>query len=218
MFGQNRLGLWALQRQQRAVLDQLDGNSLRFERVAQAGDVGVLARGVHDQEQVIAAVGDHQVVLDPAVVVGENRIALAAFRQADHVDRHQAFQRLGGALAAQHHLAHVADVEQPGGLARVQMFLHHAQRVLHRHVVTGERHHLRAQRAMHRLQRCVLKLVDLGHAPLRFCPGHAVRACRREIRPRVMPPLSRRLRSLSLRRPGRAGISPESSCRDGPWA
>jgi hypothetical protein len=39
----------------------------------------------------------------------------------------------------------VRDIEQAGLLAGVQVFLEHAQRVLHRHVVAGERHHARAQ-------------------------------------------------------------------------
>ncbi|MNE63333.1 hypothetical protein D3C80_1586770 [compost metagenome] len=37
------------------------------------------------------------------------------------------------------------DVEQAGLFTGVQVFLHHAQGVLHRHVVAGERDHARAQ-------------------------------------------------------------------------
>ena len=37
------------------------------------------------------------------------------------------------------------DIEQPRLLAGVQMFLENAGRILHRHLIAGERHHLAAQ-------------------------------------------------------------------------
>ena len=112
----------------------------------QVGQVLVLAGGVDHQEQrVVAQVGDHQVVEDAALLIGEHGIALHAHRQVDDIHRHQAFQGLGGIAAAQGDLAHVRDIEQAGLLAGVQVFLEHAQRVLHRHVIAGERHHARTQ-------------------------------------------------------------------------
>ena len=50
-------------------------------------------------------------------------------------------------------LAHMRDVEQPGGGARVQVLGEDAGGILHRHVVAGERHHARAERDMQRMQR-----------------------------------------------------------------
>ena len=44
-------------------------------------------------------------------------------------------------------------VEQSGGSAGMQMLLQHAGRVLHRHLVAGERHHLAAARDMQRVKR-----------------------------------------------------------------
>ncbi|MCY1177360.1 hypothetical protein D9M73_176650 [compost metagenome] len=110
------------------------------------GQVLVLAGGVDHQEQlVLGQAGDHQVVEDAAVLVGEQCIALHAHRQIEDVHRHQAFQGARGVLTPQEDLAHVGYVEQAGLLAGVQVFLEHAQRVLHRHVVAGERHHARTQ-------------------------------------------------------------------------
>jgi hypothetical protein len=111
----------------------------------QVRQVLILARGVDHQEQlVVTQVGDHQVVED-AAVVGEHRVALHAHRQVDDVHRHQGFQGLGGIGAGQANLAHVRDIEQPGLLTGVLVFFHHAERVLHRHVVAGERHHAGAE-------------------------------------------------------------------------
>ncbi|MNV78274.1 hypothetical protein D3C71_1717560 [compost metagenome] len=120
----------------------------------QEGQVLVLAGGVDHQEQrVVAQVGDHQVVEDAALLIGEHGIALHAHRQVDDVHRHQAFQGLGRIAAAQDDLAHVRHVEQPRLLTGVQVFLEHAERVLHRHVVAGERHHACAQFQVQGVQR-----------------------------------------------------------------
>ena len=35
------------------------------------GEIGILAGGVDDEEEVVAAIGDHQVVENAALVVGE---------------------------------------------------------------------------------------------------------------------------------------------------
>jgi hypothetical protein len=43
--------------------------------------------------QMIAAVGEHQIVQDAALVVGEQAIALPPLGQAQHIDRHQGFKR-----------------------------------------------------------------------------------------------------------------------------
>jgi hypothetical protein len=40
-------------------------------------DVLHFASGVNDDEEVVAAVGDHQIVKDAAAVVGEERVTLA---------------------------------------------------------------------------------------------------------------------------------------------
>ena len=60
----------------------------------------VLAAGVDHQEQpVVAQIGDHQVVEDAAGLVGEQRVALPPGLQAGDVAGHQRLQRRGGAGA-----------------------------------------------------------------------------------------------------------------------
>ena len=71
-----------------------------------------LHAGVDDQEQVVGAARHHQVVADPAGVVGEEGVALLALGQADDVDRHQRLERGRRIVADQAQLAHVRDVEQ----------------------------------------------------------------------------------------------------------
>ena len=117
-----------------------------------------LAGGVDHQQQVVADIRDHQVVENAATLVGELRVALPARCDADDILRHQPLQRGGGVLnaagfGAQRDLAHMRDVEQAGCLAGVQMFLHHAAWILHRHLIAGERHHPGPARKMQRVQR-----------------------------------------------------------------
>ena len=122
-------------------------------------DVSGLAGAVDDDEDV-AAVGmvtveEHQVVDDAAIIVQQQAVALPARRQADHVDRHQAFKGGRRIRPDQPQLAHVRHVEQAGGVAGMQMLGHQAVRVLHRHGITGKRHHARAEFHMQIIQRRV---------------------------------------------------------------
>jgi len=91
---------------------------------------------------VVAGIGDHQVVKDAALGIGELGVAHPPDVQAGDVAGHQALQHLGGASTGDAGLAHMRDIEQTGRGARVLVFAEHAQRILHRHVVAGERHHL----------------------------------------------------------------------------
>ena len=118
--------------------------------------------------------------------------------------------------ADQKGLPHVRDVEQPGLLARVQMLLEDAERILHRHLVAGERHHLGAERHVQLIERRALQGgVRIGRGAHRVSSpiGLASRAGRHELK----PPLSRDLRdfgeTLSRLTPSvsrrRAGCFPE---------
>jgi hypothetical protein len=102
------------------------------------GDVGHLAGAVDDQEQMVAPVDEHQVVEDAALVVQQQAVALLVHAQADHVHRHQRFERGGGVGADQLQLAHVRDVEQAGALARLLVLGDQAALVLHRHRIAGK--------------------------------------------------------------------------------
>ena len=79
----------------------------------------------------------------------KQRVALPPRLQPDDVHRHQPLQRRRRVReapdSAAARLAHVADIEEPRGRPRVQVLLHDAGRVLHRHRVAGERHHPRAE-------------------------------------------------------------------------
>jgi hypothetical protein len=86
--------------------------------------------------------------------VREQRVALLADRQVDHVHRHQRLERLGRIVADQAKLAHVRDIEQRRRLAAVPMFLQDAGGVRHRHLVAGELDHLGAELEVERVQRC----------------------------------------------------------------
>ena len=68
---------------------------------------------------MVAAIGDHQVVEDSAVLTGQQRIALAPFRKTENIDRHQLFQRQCCVLDPagfwpQDHLSHMRNVEKSG--------------------------------------------------------------------------------------------------------
>ena len=100
---------------------------------AQMRLVGLLARRIDDQHQVVALVRHHQVVEHAARGIGEHRVALPARGEPEHVAGHQRFERARCVLDAsgsrtQRDLAHVRDVEQAGGGAGVQMLLDDAGR------------------------------------------------------------------------------------------
>ena len=84
---------------------------------------------------------DDQVVEHAALLVGEQRVAQAAFGEPDEVGRHQLLERRGGPAAADQHLAHVRDVEQRRGRAAVPVLGHDPGRVVHRQAPAGELDH-----------------------------------------------------------------------------
>jgi len=124
---------------------------------AQMRLIGVLAGGVDHDEEIPAAIDDHQIIENAAIRIGELGVALPAARQAPNVLRHQGLQRgcrvLDTArLRGQRDLAHMRDVEQPRGAAGMQVFPEHARWILHGHVVARERHHPGAEAHMQPVQ------------------------------------------------------------------
>ena len=120
--------------------------------------VGLLAGGVDDEKEMIAAMGDHEVIENSAIRVGEQCIPLAAGLQAQEIDRHEPLQRRRGirhapGFGSHDDLTHVGNVEQARGGTRVQMLLENAWRIVNRHLIAGERHHARALRHMQRIER-----------------------------------------------------------------
>ncbi|MNL39003.1 hypothetical protein D3C87_1612560 [compost metagenome] len=60
-FGQNRFRAWSLQRDQRPIIEK--GNfAVAGKMRLHMSDIGVLAGRVDDDEKMIAAIGDHQVI------------------------------------------------------------------------------------------------------------------------------------------------------------
>ena len=145
---QRRLGLRPLQRQERAACHELHLGHIR-QMGAHMGHIRLLAGGIDHDEQMIAPVGEHQIIQDAAGAIGEQPIALPPRRQSQHIHRHHRLerqtQRRHPGNRAQDHLPHVTDIKQTRRLARVQMFLHHPRRILHRHLIAREWHHLAAK-------------------------------------------------------------------------
>ena len=75
------------------------------------------------------------------------------FAETDDIAGHQRFQCAVCVGAAQLRLAHMRNIEQRRARAALFVLLQYAGRILHRHVVAGERHHARAQRDVKRVQR-----------------------------------------------------------------
>ena len=95
--------------------------------------------------------------------IGEEGVALLVHAEVDHVHRHQRLERARRIVAAQAQLAHVRDVEQRGRLPALPVLGQDAVRVVDRHLVARERHHLGAELDMQIVQRGVPEVGD-GHA------------------------------------------------------
>jgi len=115
------------------------------------------ATGIDNERKMVAAIADHQIIDDAAATVGEKRITLPRQPKAQYIDRHKALESLRSigypaGKRAQCDLPHMRDIEQTGGDAGMQMFLHHAQRVLDGHVVAGKRPHAGARLQVQRME------------------------------------------------------------------
>ena len=106
--------------------------------VLHPGEVLCDAAGVDDDDVVVGgAAVDDAVVDDAAVGVAHGGVHRLAVGELAHVVGDQALDRLGGAGALQHHLAHVRHVEGAGALADRLVLLDDSG-VLHRHLPAGE--------------------------------------------------------------------------------
>ena len=70
-------------------------------------------------KETVAAMGDHQIVEDPAILRQQQRIAQPVLAEAGDVARRQRLQPSRGAVARHQQLAHMADVEQGRRLTRL---------------------------------------------------------------------------------------------------
>ena len=110
----------------------------------QFGEVGVFAGRVDHDVEIIGAAGEHEVVINAALGVHQEGIALLVDFQPVQVNRQQAFQAARNIRAADKKLPHMRHVEEPGVLACPQVFFYDAFSVLHRHRVAGEGDDFRA--------------------------------------------------------------------------
>ena len=154
---QHRRRRRALQRQQRAVLDASRSCTPAGRLAAIWVKSIVLAAGVHDQEQPVAAeIGDHQVVEDAAGLVGEQRVALPAGLQPERCRRAPAVparrrrwrRSASPGPCGRRRTAPPAtgSAGAPPSRRRGSARPVAVEVVLHRHGVAGEPHHAGAQR------------------------------------------------------------------------
>jgi hypothetical protein len=126
-------------------------NLAAIRKRLQQGHILHLAGGIDDEEQLLPGSifaltrNHHQVVEHAALLIGEQGVALLALGQPLDVHGHQGFERRSGAIAAQRHLPHVRNVEQPRALPGMQVLGQNALRILHRHGIAGKRHHARTE-------------------------------------------------------------------------
>ena len=112
-------------------------------------DVRVVLRDVRrvdDHHDRVGEAIDEAVVLDRAAIVENRRVVHLPDRERGDVVRRDVVDEIDGALAADHELAHVRDVEQAAALAHRLVLGGDALGVLHGHLVAGERDDLRAER------------------------------------------------------------------------
>ena len=165
--GQGGHGLGALQCQQ-CMVGHRDDLASAANLGLDVGNIADLAGAVDDHKNlVVALVEEHQVIDDAALVIEQQAVALFAHGQIDHVHRDQRLKRRCGVRTNQTQLAHVRNVKQTGGLARVVVFGHQASRVLHRHGIAGKRHHARAKFDVKGVKRCgQQRFGRIGHSSL----------------------------------------------------
>lgn len=178
-----------------------------FDEVKRLGGKASMARSPHQTLMARYRITPDMMPAMRQVTDGvqQQRVAKLALAQQLEVTRQQGFQRGVSAPAADHQLAHVADVEQAGGLAGPQMLGHNAF-VLDRHLVAGERHHPAAARAVPAVQRkrLQLKVHHVGHAKLPASSSDRLPALH------IRTPVCRSgLRASPLRRTGR--ITPSAA-------
>ena len=126
----------ALERDQRPV-EQLEREP--GTKAAQQLEVLLPAAGIDDDAHLVAEPRDHEIVLDAAALVEQQRIALHARAPAVEIERQRALERLVEPPAGHAQLPHVRDVEEPRLGASVQVLGAQPLGILQRHLVARER-------------------------------------------------------------------------------
>ncbi|MNZ99158.1 hypothetical protein D3C78_1184710 [compost metagenome] len=121
------------------------------------GKILLFARGVNDHEQIVPGIRHHQVIEYSALIISEQCVPLSTHWQIHDIDGHERFKSYCRTFTMQANLAHVTDIEQASLVARVQMLLHHPQRILHWHFIASEGNHACPQLQMKIMQRCTFQ-------------------------------------------------------------
>ena len=77
-------------------------------------NVGIFARGIHHDENVVSAICKHQIIQNSALVICKETIALTINAQIKDIHGNQTFQRTRSRFIiwpAQDHLTHMADIK-----------------------------------------------------------------------------------------------------------
>ena len=85
-------------------------------------EVDVSAGGVHDEQEVIPAVGCHEVIDHPTVGVGEQAISHVLRLESAHGGRRSPLEGFTWVVASDFNHAHVGDIEQACCLATPCVF------------------------------------------------------------------------------------------------
>ena len=155
--GENVLSTRPLKGDQRVIVTHV----LHFALATAMGfdpiEVLLDIRGVDDgQIARIAHTRDDQIVDETSFGRCEGRVMRSSHRETRHVVGSQSLQELKSSRAFEKELAHVAHVEQPGGVANRKM-LGHDGAVVHRHLPAGEIHQSCVELSMYGIKRRSLR-------------------------------------------------------------
>ena len=203
--GQRRLGARSLKGKKRTISDRGHGATGKIGRKVR--DVLFLRCRVHNQQQIVAPVGDHQVIKDAARLAGKEPVSLPPLGNSEDGNRHK---RLKGQLglfervSGNPDLTHMAYVEKPRRCPGMQVFPEHAVIVLHRHLVASKRHHPGVKIGVKFVQRCPVQVRHRGspqsaRANRRAPPGqsHCPSRAPSVLLPEIVIPSAPRARGLS---------------------
>ena len=112
-----------------------------------------LARRVHDKEDIVRAMRDHQVIEHPACLVGEDPVALPPLGQSPADRAGISASSPASASLGNRTCPMWLTSNKPGMRARPQVLGHHALGVLDGHGIPGERHEFRTKSGVQILQR-----------------------------------------------------------------
>jgi hypothetical protein len=120
---QHFLRFGPLESEQSAIFQHLNRADLR-QGSAQILLVYFLPAGIDDEDELIAAVCDHQIVNDAAIRVCKKRVTLPPSDKCKHIDRNEALERRCDIVqlriaGPQRDLTHVRNVKQTRMRARV---------------------------------------------------------------------------------------------------